>query len=81
MRYLRRVAMIGHNYGRKGHVRPALVLVMRVLFFILTASAALAANLPKSQTKSLYNGLKLFDGQVASVLNDNYSKFHHAEKV
>ena len=54
---------------------------MRVLFFILTASTALAANLPPDHAKRMERGLKLFDSEVASLLKQNCLKCHGGEKV
>jgi mono/diheme cytochrome c family protein len=70
--------MIGHNYDRKGHARPAYVSVMRLLFLFLTTSAL---ALPPDHAQRMARGLKLFDSEVASLLKQNCLKCHGGEKV
>ena len=55
--------------------------MMRNLLFILTASTALAADLPPDHAKRMERGLKLFDGEVAALLKQNCLKCHGGEKV
>lgn len=54
---------------------------MRFLFFILTATAALAADLPHDHAKRMDRGLKLFDSEVAALLKQNCVKCHGGEKL
>ncbi|MFM7603691.1 MAG: PSD1 and planctomycete cytochrome C domain-containing protein [Prosthecobacter sp.] len=54
---------------------------MRILLFIIHASAVLAASPPPDHAKRMESGLKLFDSEVAAILKQNCLKCHGGEKV
>lgn len=54
---------------------------MRIFIPLLAASTALAANLPSDHARRMERGMRLFDGEVASILKQNCLKCHGGEKV
>ncbi len=54
---------------------------MRIFIQLLAASTALAANLPSDHARRMERGLRLFDGEVASILKQHCLKCHGGEKV